>query len=483
MARGATLETLVALGADKLAKLILDEVQHNAPYKRIITAALAGAKGPDAVAAIIDRRLASLERARGTIDWDKRRAFAADLRATAATIVDELGGADPKAAAERILRFLASAGGVFDRVDDSSGSIGRIYQDAAAALPATAQRMASDDRLHLLGRLVPLLLADDHGLIEEAVCGFVSKAAPEELASFDLALRQALPDTSPGGGARAWERQERRDRIIRARQAIADATRDVDVFMKLEALKPERSRDNLAVAERLLEGGRGAEALRWVRRPNRPGLRAMDRQDLADASGGIDVLERRRIGLEIRILTALEDRQAAQQLRWTTFQATLDVDLLREYVAKLPDFEDEEALEGAFAYVAAHPRRYRALAFLLNWPRLDLASKLVLDHVADWDGGHYEVLAPAAEALEQDYPLAATIVYRALIDDILAKGRSQAYGHAARYFLTLASLAADGAARHGPSDHHAYADVLRKAHGRKYGFWSLLDDQRARMAR
>ena len=60
MARRATLtqETLVALGAGKLAKLILDEVQHNAPFKRIIAAALAGAKGSDAVAAIIDRRFA-----------------------------------------------------------------------------------------------------------------------------------------------------------------------------------------------------------------------------------------------------------------------------------------------------------------------------------------------------------------------------------------------------------------------------------------
>ena len=151
----------MALGADRLAKLILDEVQHNAPFKRIITAALAGAKGPDAVAAIIDRRLASLERARGIVGWDKRRTFAADLKATLATIVDELEGVDPRAAAERLLRFLASAEGVFERVDDSSGFIARIYQDAATALPAMAQRMANEDRLNLLARLVPLLLSDD----------------------------------------------------------------------------------------------------------------------------------------------------------------------------------------------------------------------------------------------------------------------------------------------------------------------------------
>ncbi len=296
-----------------------------------------------------------------------------------ATIVDELGGADPEAAAARILRFLGSAEGVFERVDDSSGS--------------------------------------------------------------------------------------------------ADVTGDIDAFIELEAQRPEGARDNLAVAERLLQAGRGAEALQWARRPNRPGLRAMDRYDLADASGGIDVLERRRIGLEIRILAALGDREAAQELRWKTFQATLDVDLLREYVAKLPDFEDEDALNGAFADVAAHPHRYRALVFFLDWPRLDLGSKLVLDHVADWNGGYYEVLAPAAEALEHDHPVAATVLYRALIDDILAKGRSQTYGHAARYFTRLAFLDADGFTSHPLVDHHAYVDALTKAHGRKFGFWSLLPKQ------
>jgi hypothetical protein len=34
----------------------------------------------------------------------------------------------------------------------------------------------------------------------------------------------------------------------------------------------------------------------------------------------------------------------------------------------------------------------------------------------------------AAETLEPDHPLAATILYRALLDDILNRARSPAYG-------------------------------------------------------
>jgi hypothetical protein len=49
------------------------------------------------------------------------------------------------------------------------------------------------------------------------------------------------------------------------------------------------------------------------------------------------------------------------------------------------------------------------LAFFLDWPRLDLAAKLVVNRRAEWEGRHYEALLAAAETLEPDHPVAATI--------------------------------------------------------------------------
>jgi hypothetical protein len=444
MARRATLtrEALIALGTDKLAMLILDEVGRNVPFKKIVTAALAGAKGPEAVAAIIDRRLASLERARGFVDWEKRKAFAADLKATLATIIDELGSADPAAAVERIMRFLASAEGVFDRVDDSSGHVQAIFHDAAAAsLPALAQHMSDDDKAGLFDRLLPLLLADSYGLIETVFHQTVPLLAAPQLNRVDAALAASLQEIGSGGDdTRDWDRRFRRDRIIRARQAIADCAGDVDAFISLEQKRSTRSQDSMGVAERLLAAGRPSEALDWVRRPGRPGIRVMDMQDVADATAGANLSDRDRVRLEIRILAAVGDTDAAQELRWTTFEATLDHDMLREYLAHLPDFGEFEALDRAFAHAAAHPQHYRSLAFFLAWPRLDLAAKLVVEHHATWDGRHYGALVPAAEALEHNHPAAATVLYRALIDQILDRAHSPAYGHAARYLAKLDTL-------------------------------------------
>ena len=91
-----TIDALTDLGADKLARLVFDEVERNSAFKKLVAAAHAGVKGPQAVVALVDRRLSALERAKGFVAWDKAKAFAADLGATVKTIVDELGKIAPR---------------------------------------------------------------------------------------------------------------------------------------------------------------------------------------------------------------------------------------------------------------------------------------------------------------------------------------------------------------------------------------------------
>jgi hypothetical protein len=347
-------------------------------------------------------------------------------------------------------------------------------------VPELASKMSDDDKAQLVGRLIPILTNDEYGLIEGVVHGTIPLLPAACLSELDARLAMSTEESAPSKGdvAREWERLGRRDRLIRARQAIADRTGDVDRFIALGNERPSGRQDNLEVAERLLGAGRFTEALDWVRRPGRPGLRAMDMADVADASAGTDLLDRRRVRLEIRILIALGQKDAAQDLRWRTFEASLDDDILREYVAHLPDFEEFDALARAFAYAEAHPHRYRSLGFLLAWPRLDLAAKLVIDHRQTWAGQHYGALVPAAEALEHGYPVAATVLYRSLLDDILARARSPAYGHGARYLAKLDELETEGLADTGMTDHETYRTALRRAHGRKLGFWSIVDGVR-----
>ena len=228
------------------------------------------------------------------------------------------------------------------------------------------------------------------------------------------------------------------------------------------------------IAERMLASGRTREALEWVRRatPHRRGV--VSNAELSDGRQMQDLTSIQRVSLEARILETLGDRRAAQTLRWASFEATLDVGILREHVVRLEDFAEFEVLDRAFDHVSSAKASYSALMFFIGWPRLDRAGKLVIDRRNTWDGRRYEVLVPAAEALEHTQPAAATILYRALLTDILCRAKSAAYTHAARYLTRLDDLAAntDAAAIPDISTHATFKAEIAKAHGRKSGFWA-----------
>jgi len=65
----------VAQARALLARLVIGEAKRNAAFRKLVAAALAATKGLAAVAAIIDKRLAGLDRAKAFVDWEKAKAF------------------------------------------------------------------------------------------------------------------------------------------------------------------------------------------------------------------------------------------------------------------------------------------------------------------------------------------------------------------------------------------------------------------------
>ncbi len=156
------------------------------------------------------------------------------------------------------------------------------------------------------------------------------------------------------------------------------------------------------------------------------------------------------------------------------FERSLDGAHLRAYLKRLPDFEDVETEDRALSLALRYPSAHQALAFLISWPALDHAAEMVLFRVDELDGNHYEILGPAADALEAKHPLAATVLRRAMIDFALAKARTKRYRHAARHLLQCESLDQEITDYGQFEVHDAYRNRLRTEHGRKTSFWSLL---------
>jgi hypothetical protein len=258
----------------------------------------------------------------------------------------------------------------------------------------------------------------------------------------------------------AFKAHHRESTIRFALRDIADAQGDVDAFIdQYDDETRKVPKIAAAIAHRLLAANRAEEALRMIdAAEHRPS--GWPNFDWEDAR--IDVLE------------ALGRVDDAQAVRWSCFERALSARHLRAYLKRLPDFDDVEAEQRALDYAERYNGVLQSLAFLVSWPALDRASRLVTGRAAELNGDHYEILAPAADALSAKHPLAATLALRTMINFTLTKGRASRYRHAARHLMECESLAATIKEFGVFETHASYAARLKAEHGRKSAFWSLI---------
>jgi hypothetical protein len=455
---------LTALGLERLIEIALDEAALNTSFKKRLNAALAGISGAAGVAKLIDSRLTAVEKSGTRIRWQKERAFGNDLDSIAASIIKEFGAVDPGMALERLIRFVSGYEGIAERVNDSSGRIAGIYVQACEAAGRLAPLVPADQQARIPALISPGLQGMDyHGVKTLLAVRIAAALSPDVLTVWDQTLAAVMK--IPAGTTFL-------PAIVYVRRAIADARGDLDAYVVIEEALPEALREPVVVAERLYDAGRHAEALIWVRKPRKSRIGFARSIDIL--SGGVKPLPDKD-RLEAAILDGLKDRSSSQALRWKIFEQGLDPEILREYIAKAGDFEEFEALDKAFAFVEQHREPHAALRFYLSWPRLDLAARYVVARWGVWEGEFYEFLLPAAEAFEAaDYPAAATALYRALLDRIIGRGLSEAYGYGADYLARLSALAKRPGGNDGLMSHADYVADLRRQHVRRHGFWDRI---------
>lgn len=122
------------------------------------------------------------------------------------------------------------------------------------------------------------------------------------------------------------------------------------------------------------------------------------------------------------------------------------------------------------------PDILQALIFCLQWPDPGLGADLVLSRSGELDGEAYDILTAAADLLEPEHPLAATLVWRSMIGFALEQGRSKRYRHAARHLDACARVEAV-IRDYGPHPNHvAFTEALRRSHSRKHAFWDKVSE-------
>jgi hypothetical protein len=472
-----TAKNLELLGAARLAALLMDVVSGDAASKRRLRLELA-ADNPAELGKQIRKRLATLSAGRSFLDWKRMRALVADLEAQRAAIVDKLAKADPREALDLLWTFMDLADPVHERCDDSNGSLAAVFHQACMDLGRIATE-AKPDPVAFADRIYEALIVNHLGQFDGLIAvsaGALGDAGLNHLKHRMLAL-SAQPVVKPPSKERikiGWsmsgpiyadeiEESSRKSTVRMALLEIAEIQNDVDAYIAQHDEKTRRvPRIAVDIALRYLKADRAEEALATLDAADRPKSQDRTQPDFAWEDARIAVLD------------ALGRGEEAQTARWGCFERSLSAPHLRAYLKKLPDFDDFEAEQRAMSFANTYPSRMAALWFFVVWPALDRAAKLVTANAAALDGDLDQILTPAAEALAEKHPLAATLALRAMIDFSLVNGRSSRYPHAAGHLRECASLASAVGDGHPFETHEAYVARLKEAHGRKHGFWSLV---------
>ncbi|QND51679.1 hypothetical protein HB779_07025 [Phyllobacterium sp. 628] len=466
-------KNLEALGAERLAELLIEISAGSAAHKRRLRQELAGSQSTTDLAREVRKRLSSIQRARTFINWRKVKAIKVDLETQRSLIANTITLGNPTEAMELIWQFLGLADSIFERSDDGSGTLIESFHKACADVGRIA-KSASANGPDLAGKVFGALKNNGYGqydhLIKETSPA-LGETGLKHLAELFKNWMQE-PEHKPADRDRAvmgWSTNgavyedeiyaDRRDITARvALRDIADAQDDVDAYI---AQQPENARQSprvaAEIAARLLSADRADEALTTL--------------DQVEIKGRLEVpFEWQQVRVDA--LEALGRAEEAQNYRWQCFEQTLNEAFLRSFIKRLPDFDDIEAEEKAFAFAHTFPDVHNALAFFVRWPALGEAAKLVVKRRKEFDGDYYQLLSPVADELQGMHPLAATLILRSMIDFTLGSARSGRYKHAARHLVECGSLSTQIDSFGELPSHEDYAAQLRRAHGKKHGFWT-----------
>ncbi|PIQ63853.1 MAG: hypothetical protein COV99_00405 [Bacteroidetes bacterium CG12_big_fil_rev_8_21_14_0_65_60_17] len=369
-------------------------------------------------------------------------------------LLDCLSGVElsPEDGVLRILEFFRTDEGVFGTSDDSAGVMGDVYRHRACDM-LVEYASKCPDKLFLADAVLDLIREGDNYRIRHIALGVVGRFLSRREMVYLIEHFEGPAEGSDRSGF------------------VCAHTVALQLGDPLILERVHRSQGKNLPVYALEEISRAwfnsndpETALSWLDRvPDGVAFRSKERQALRT-----DIYE---------ALGRLDERDA---LLWAAFRSARSAgrfEALLERVGVENVDERRTLLAAEVGHVLASSRfRLSDLVFLMDTEHIREAARWCYE-VRDEIGGHAYLTLPKLASLfsgEGEF-LAATILWRALLDDLLGSGRTRAYGHGARYLKQLRACATSIQDWKALSTHDEYEAALMERHGRKSSFWRRLD--------
>jgi len=361
-----------------------------------------------------------------------------------------VGVDDPRTGVELVAAFYETDEVIFNHCDDSNGRIGDVFRQDALDLFV---RYASEyeDKQWLADLLLRLNQSDGYGVrahLFDRADDYLPAKVMRKVIDALWELAQAETNT--------YQRWHWHHGI----ESLARQLKDAPLF--------ERSRRTcwpelgtaacVDIAAAYHDAGDPATALSWLKR-------------IAESE---TFQEDERDELLLAVHGELGNREQQEAVAWRIFRRFRCEATFETLLSTIGEEQREPVLEAEAAIILRSlGMSYSDAAFLVETGRLDDAEAYLLDRADQLDGLFYEALLPLAESLEEHGRLlAASVVYRALLESILNRAVSKYYHHGVRYLKKLEALAGEIDRWQGVMPQPWYMNRLRRLHARKTSFWS-----------
>jgi hypothetical protein len=436
---------LVELGTETLADALLEMASRNDTADDLVERMIAT---PGENVKRFKAKLASLRRSRRFIRWGESSAFARELQ----TLLLDLkaGVSDPKLGSELVAAFYETDKGTLGNCDDSSGHVGDIYRFDAQELFVGYARCCPDKKW--LANLVFKLNRDDDYGVRDALINCAADYLPEP----DI---RTLIDRLQGAAKKEDDEYQRRH-WLHLIESLARQIKDAALFEKTRIASWGKLSTAACVdiARVYQESGNARTALSWLEK--------------ISAAETFQAYERDR--LLLNILGQLGEKQKEQDVAWRIFRRHRSKDSLEDLLSVIgQEMRDSVTTGETESILVNESLSLSDAAFLTEMGCIEEVERYLLERAEQLNGDLYGSLLPLAKAMESDARnLAATVIYRALLDSILRRGQTKTYPHGVRYLKKLDRLAKSVTDWRGQVNHDSYLQQVRQSHGRKYSFWS-----------
>lgn len=412
---------------------------------------------PQALAQQLKKRIQAIKRGKTFIDYRHSFAFSQQLDALLADIASLLH-TDPKLTFDLADQFMTTHQHLYERCDDSSGSIGECYRAGVELWLNAARLWRKLDPKCALNWSEELLRRhnnNDYAAWDPLISGSADLLSSEELqqlaSRFEADFRRAQGD-NPATGM-SYPQLTASCGLA----AVASALQDVALYEKsvlLHSPVPNELQKQDLVQFCLAQKD-GTAALKWL--------------------DGRWSNEAARLRLLDRTLALLGHHKELQALRRELYDKQPDIDNLQALLAVLPPQEQATVQQQAISRAQQLSDTALAMNTLIALQALpEAAEQIVQRQHSLTTEGYYNLQSWAKAFLLAKQPLAAVVCYRALLEDILLAARSKAYHHAASYYQQLAKLDTQIDKYQPLPDWIAYQAIIRQQHGRKSAFWRYI---------